>query len=615
MRILFLSSVFPHPEAPTRGIYSLQLCKALTARHQVQVVAPRSWVDVSRGLLAGKRGKVEDATATANGLEVEYPCYYYPPKVLRGLHASLMWASVRRRVRRLAARFQPDCVVSYWAYPDGAAALRAARHLGVPGMVMVGGSDVLLLTQQAAWRRRILDVLHDADAVITVGQDLKTRLVELGIAPEKVHLVPRGVDTELFKPGDRTLARRRLQIPENARVLLWVGRMVEIKGLDVLLAAAERLYQHQLDLRIYLVGEGPLRSALERACKERQLNGAVSFVGPVLPEDLPDWYRAADYTVLPSRSEGVPNVLRESLACGTPFVASRVGGIPELARDPANRLVTPNDPKSLADALAEVLQRPQPLQSLYAQQALGWKDSAEALASVLEPLVAGRHSTPAKTRIAPWSVRQVLRRALEAVLPRRRLLVRGPASSGSVCLTFDDGPDPEHTPRLLDVLKREGVPATFFLIGQKVERHPEIVRRIVQEGHAVGHHSFYHTDPQQTSAPQLRAEVQRTRELLAGLLGQPPDLFRPPHGKLTPAKLWQLWRAGQTVVLWNVDPKDWACQEADEVRAWFQRHAFRGGDIVLMHDDHPHAAEVVPELSRRVRAKGLDFKTLPQWLG
>jgi peptidoglycan/xylan/chitin deacetylase (PgdA/CDA1 family) len=78
--------------------------------------------------------------------------------------------------------------------------------------------------------------------------------------------------------------------------------------------------------------------------------------------------------------------------------------------------------------------------------------------------------------------------------------------------------------------------------------------------------------------------------------------------------LWQLWRAGQTVVLWNVDPKDWACQETDELRAWFQRHVFRGGDIVLMHDDRPHAAEIVPDLSRFVRANGLEFKTLLQWL-
>src|SRR5262245_7003827 len=175
MRILFLSSVFPQPQAPTRGVYCLQLCKALAEQHDVRVIAPRSWVEALRGIV--RRGRKEEAATQLKGLKVSYPWYYYPPKILRGLYGGLMWASVRRHVCRVGNEFKPDCILSYWAYPDGAAAVRAARRLNLPAAVMVGGSDVLLLAPQRRWRPKIMAVLRDADAVITVGQDLKAKLL------------------------------------------------------------------------------------------------------------------------------------------------------------------------------------------------------------------------------------------------------------------------------------------------------------------------------------------------------------------------------------------------------------------------------------------------------
>ena len=170
------------------------------------------------------------------------------------------------------------------------------------------------------------------------------------------------------------------------------------------------------------------------------------------------------------------------------------------------------------------------------------------------------------------------------------------------------------TAPLLDVLRDCGVRATFFVVGEKVERHPEIVRRMVAEGHGVGNHSFHHKDPHSTSARQLIDEVHRTKALLAGLLGSDVTLFRPPHGRLTALKLWRLWRARQTVVLWNVDPKDYAHTTAQGVRDWFQARSLRGGDLVLLHDRVPHAIEIVPNLVKEARASGLTFATVPEWL-
>jgi peptidoglycan/xylan/chitin deacetylase (PgdA/CDA1 family) len=210
-------------------------------------------------------------------------------------------------------------------------------------------------------------------------------------------------------------------------------------------------------------------------------------------------------------------------------------------------------------------------------------------------------------------VRQAARRGLASVLPRRLYLTHGPQWSGTACLTFDDGPHPELTPRLLDLLAESGVSATFFLIGGEAEKYPAVVRRMKADGHAVGNHSYSHPVRETLSARQAAADVARGSAVLADILGQAPTLYRPPRGKVTAGDLWRLWRAGLTTVLWNVDPKDYNKPRADPVRDWFRARAITSGDLVLMHDTHPHALAVLPELIESARARGLSFTTVSEW--
>ena len=214
----------------------------------------------------------------------------------------------------------------------------------------------------------------------------------------------------------------------------------------------------------------------------------------------------------------------------------------------------------------------------------------------------------------PSSARQLVKRALMTALPRAALLVQGPAD-GQVCLTFDDGPHPEHTPRLLDVLARLELRATFFVVGSRVALHRELVRRIVDEGHLLGGHSYTHGPPATTSALELGREVRRTADLLGETVGRVPTHFRPPHGKLTAAKLLALWSQRQSIVLWNVDPKDFACRDAGELAELFASRPLRGGDLVLLHDRAAHAAAVLPELVAAARRHGLGFATVDAWTG
>jgi teichuronic acid biosynthesis glycosyltransferase TuaC len=392
MRVLFVTSIFPQPCNVLRGLYSYHLCHALAKRHEVEVLSPTSWIDKLRLRLKPK-GFKETSSNHLGAVKVHYPLYLYPPSVLRFSYAAFMWWSVRRTILNLLRRFQPDCICSYWTHPDGAVAVQASRQGHIPCAVMVGGSDVLLLPSRGIRRTQVTAVLNAADAVLPVGARLRNSILQLGIPPAKISVVPRGIDLHLFSAGDRQNARRQLKIPLNTNVLLYVGNMVHCKGIDILLTACALLARTRPNFRLYLVGQGPLRTALEMTSREQGLSSLVTFVGPVQQTALPTWYRAANVTVLPSRSEGVPNVLRETLACNTPFVASRTGGIPELAGDPVSELVTPEDPLALSEAIDRVLSKPPSRIAKFCATG-SWDESAKRLSEILSALVEQQASAP-----------------------------------------------------------------------------------------------------------------------------------------------------------------------------------------------------------------------------
>jgi teichuronic acid biosynthesis glycosyltransferase TuaC len=380
MRVLFYSSIFPRAWNATLGVYCLHLCRALRdLGHEVRVVSPRSWLE--------RPTRNAAPTPGLSDLRVEYPTFFHPPRILRNEYHRFMALSSRRAMRRAMAEFQPDCVLSYWAHPDGAVAARFARAAGIPAAVIVGGSDVLILGRQSSRRSSVIRALRDIDAIIAVSRDLASVVVdELGIPQRKVHVVYQGIDKALFTPGSSSEARRRLGIPESGQVLLTVGSLVPVKGIDVLLESFARLrtrVEHR-GLRLYLVGDGTSRSALEAQGARLGLSEALHFTGKVDQRQLPDWYRAANLMVLASRSEGIPNVLRESLSCKTPFVATHVGGVHELAAGTQMPLVPPDDPVALAEAIAASLAKPAP--SLDAPALTSWRESTQQIVDVFTQL-------------------------------------------------------------------------------------------------------------------------------------------------------------------------------------------------------------------------------------
>jgi peptidoglycan-N-acetylglucosamine deacetylase len=211
-------------------------------------------------------------------------------------------------------------------------------------------------------------------------------------------------------------------------------------------------------------------------------------------------------------------------------------------------------------------------------------------------------------------LRQLAKRGLALAAPRRLFMTSGPAGCGAVALTFDDGPHPDHTPPVLDRLRALGVRATFFVVGARAEAHPALLRRIVAEGHELGHHSWAHERPRQASATALLEEARRTARLIEAVVGRRPHLFRPPYGELSAHALLGLWRQRQTVVLWSRDPKDFRGAPPGALERWCRATPLTDGDIVLLHDSHEGLLPALDALVARATELGLVFTTPSVWV-
>ena len=181
-----------------------------------------------------------------------------------------------------------------------------------------------------------------------------------------------------------------------------------------------------------------------------------------------------------------------------------------------------------------------------------------------------------------------------------------------IAMTFDDGPSATLTPKLLDILATHQIKATFFVIGENVAEHPEIVARAAREGHEIGNHSWSHPNFGKMSDDSVRSQVQRTDDAIKSATGSRPTLLRPPYGSITAReKRWIHDQFGYQIILWDVDPYDWKRPGPSVVRNRILKET-RPGSIVLSHDIHPGTIEAMPSTFDALEAKGFKFVTVSE---
>jgi glycosyltransferase involved in cell wall biosynthesis len=344
MKILTFSTLFPNTEKPGHGIFVETRLRHLVAsgRVQARVVAPVPWFP-STNPRFGQYAKLARVPREEirHGLQVAHPRYPVLPKVGMNLAPLLLAQAIKPAIGRLIDEgYDFDLIDAHYFYPDGVAAAMLARHFNKPLVITARGSDITQLPDFPLPRRMITWAAQRADAVITVCNALRDEVVALGVDAGRVTSLRNGVDLKLFQPTPRT--------PGRDFTLLTVGHLVPVKAQELVIGALPLLP----GVRLVVAGDGPNRAMLENLVHELKLVDRVTFLGAVPQSELRSHYGAADALVLASSREGWANVLLESMACGTPVVASRVYGTPEVVAAPeAGVLMTERSPQGVANAV------------------------------------------------------------------------------------------------------------------------------------------------------------------------------------------------------------------------------------------------------------------------
>jgi glycosyltransferase involved in cell wall biosynthesis len=266
-----------------------------------------------------------------------------------------------------------DLLDAHYFFPDGVAAVMLGKALGKPVTITARGTDINLIPRYPVPRRMIRWAAERADGLITVCAALKEELVRLGVPPERVRTLRNGVDLEIFKPLPSQQAKDALAV--NGPVLASVGGLIARKGHDLVIRALE----HLPEVTLLIAGQGPEKAALARLASALGVERRVRFLGSVPHERLREIYSAADALVLASSREGWPNVLLESMACGTPVIASNVWGAPEIIKAPEAGVLLPDRTASaIVSAAGALLAAPPPREATraYAQR-FSWQETTE----------------------------------------------------------------------------------------------------------------------------------------------------------------------------------------------------------------------------------------------
>tara|TARA_R110001599_G_scaffold353742_2_gene596044 strand:- start:19791 stop:20984 length:1194 start_codon:yes stop_codon:yes gene_type:complete len=354
MKVLLYSTLYPNSAQPGHAPFVEQRLLQLinSGGIEARVVAPVPWFPFKHPMfgeygLFARVGSSEERS----GVTVDHPKYPVIPKIGMNLAPFLMalWSLPRLlKIRRQGYKF--DVIDAHFVYPDGLAAVLLGKWFKVPVVVTGRGSDIALHLGYAFPRWLTRKLLPSAAALVTVCDALKQDLLKLGITEPETTVLRNGVDLERFRPVDRDRVRRELNLKGN--VIVSVGRLAELKGHDLTIRALLEVP----DTMLVLVGAGPEELKLKSLAADLSLGDRVHFVGNQPQGELAYYYSMADVMVLASSREGWANVLLESMACGTPVVATDVGGTSEVIGDSdAGLLVLERTSSAIADQIKQLL--------------------------------------------------------------------------------------------------------------------------------------------------------------------------------------------------------------------------------------------------------------------
>jgi teichuronic acid biosynthesis glycosyltransferase TuaC len=385
VRILTLSTLFPNAAQPNFGIFVERQTAGLAARDGVDVTVINPIGLPPWPLSASAR--YMDLIALPlheqwRGLNVYRPRFTLIPKFGGPYNPTMIARAILPLVRRLHAQQPFDLIDAEFFYPDGPAAMRIAKSLRIPFTVKARGADIHHWGTAKGCAHQALEAADKASGLLAVSAALKSDMAALGMDSGKIMVHYTGLDQSRFAPRDRATEKAKLGIIGPA--ILCVGALIPRKNQSLLIEALTRLPS----VTLMLAGQGPSESEYRLMAVKFGVQDRVRFMGSVPHDELPALFAAADVMALVSQSEGLANAWVEALACGTPVVASNVGGAPELIRNPSAGRIIDINLDAIVAAISELLDNPIPPKDVAASVAhFSWAKNAEDLEAYFHKII------------------------------------------------------------------------------------------------------------------------------------------------------------------------------------------------------------------------------------
>ena len=377
LNILTLATLFPNADKPNFGIFVERQTAGLAAREGVDVTVVNP-IGIPPWPLSQNQRYAELSKLPSrekwSGLNVYRPRFTLIPKFGGPLNPRMIARAIWPLVKKLHAEKPFDLVDAEFFYPDGPAAMRIAERLGIPFTAKARGNDIHLWALRKDCAEQVKQAGQQAAGMLAVSSALKAEMIELGMAGDKIMVHYTGLDQSRFHPRDRESEKARLGI--SGPLILCVGALIQRKNQALLIQALTQLP----DVSLMLAGFGEAEGEYRRLAAKLGVADRLHFAGSVPHNELPSLFCAADIMALVSENEGLANAWVEALACGTPIIASNVGGAPELIRSPdAGRIVEPEVSEIVAAAKA-LLATPIPPEKVAQQVAhFSWDENARQL--------------------------------------------------------------------------------------------------------------------------------------------------------------------------------------------------------------------------------------------
>jgi teichuronic acid biosynthesis glycosyltransferase TuaC len=386
MRVLSFSYCFPNHVNTTWGVFVYQRLAALAEREELQVCSPAPWFPV----LSARRGDPGPEKDEWKELTVHRPRFFYIPGVLKSHDARFYAKGLSRWLREFCQVWRPDVLDAHFIWPDGVGVALLAKELKLPYIITLRGKlyECLPIPSQS---EQCAAALQCASAVISVSGRLAEEARKLGVSEDRLVIIPNGIDREYFHSRDKCTCRKELGLPVEGRLLVTVAHLGHRKGHHEVIRALAGLPD---DVRLVIVGgpaQGGTLETIRAVAKDVGVEDRLILPGHQLYEKVQLYFSAADLSVLASYREGCPNVVLESLACGTPVVATDVGAVRDILPDPhVGRIVPPQKVDLLREALADVLDNQwNSAEVIKASGVKSWDEVAQEVQKVLRKAAYG----------------------------------------------------------------------------------------------------------------------------------------------------------------------------------------------------------------------------------